>query len=75
MDSSAGPEDHREQIGPDVEAATRRYIIGRFDLGSRRGVAALGMRRAGASSPVIILWHAKCAARRFLAPDNECELA
>jgi hypothetical protein len=70
MDSSAGREDHREQIGLDVEAATRRYIIGRFDLGSRRGVAALGMRRAGASSPVIILWHAKCAARRFLAPDN-----
>jgi hypothetical protein len=70
MDSSAGREDHREQIGPDVEAATRRYIIGRFDLGSRRGVAALGMRRAGASSPVIILWHAKCVARRFLAPDN-----
>jgi hypothetical protein len=62
--------DHREQIGLDVEAATRRCIIGRFDLGSRRGVAALGMRRAGASSPVIILWHAKCAARRFLAPDN-----
>ena len=32
MDSSAGREDHREQIGLDVEAATRRCIIGRFDL-------------------------------------------
>ena len=62
--------DHREQIGLDVEAATRRCIIGRFDLGSRRGVATLGMRRAGASSPVIILWHAKCTARHFLAPNN-----
>ena len=37
MDSSAGREDRREQIGLDVAAATRRYIIGRFDLGSRRG--------------------------------------
>jgi hypothetical protein len=27
------------------------------------------MRRAGASSPVIILWHAKRAACHFLAPD------
>ena len=31
MDSSAGREDHREQIGLDVEAATRRYIVGRCD--------------------------------------------
>jgi hypothetical protein len=37
MDSSAGREDHRGQVGLDVEAATRRNIIGRFDLGSRRG--------------------------------------
>ena len=37
MDSSAGREDHQEQVGLDVEAATRRCIMGRFDLGFRRG--------------------------------------
>ena len=62
--------DHQEQVGLDVEAATGNTSLADLIWVPGEG-SSTGNVTAGASSPVIILWHAtrRSAARHLPPPD------